>query len=120
MNIYRLLHRPHPIRIVSARPPPGKRPLIAGNALFECRRLRAFILGRKLTGLTHKHNTFRIWISVSDLAIIPIQDFLMYGSDTRINTPGVASGNWSYRVTKEQLDRADIGFFKSLNKIYRR
>ena len=61
-----------------------------------------------------------VFASVSDLAIIPIQDFLMYGSDTRINTPGVASGNWSYRLTKEQLDRADIGFFKSLNKIYRR
>ena len=61
-----------------------------------------------------------VFASVSDLAIIPVQDFLMYGSDTRINTPGVASGNWSYRVTKEQLDRADIGFFKSLNRIYRR
>ena len=61
-----------------------------------------------------------VFSSVSNLAIIPIQDFLMYGSDTRINTPGVASGNWSYRVTKEQLKNADIGFFKSLNRIYRR
>ena len=61
-----------------------------------------------------------IFASVSDLAIIPIQDFLMYGSDTRINTPGVAKGNWSYRVTKEQLDSANKEFFKSLNRIYRR
>lgn len=61
-----------------------------------------------------------VFSSVSDLAIIPVQDFLMYGSDTRINTPGVASGNWSYRVAKEQLENADIGFFKSLNRIYRR
>ncbi len=61
-----------------------------------------------------------IFASVSDLAIIPIQDFLMYGSDTRINTPGVAKGNWSYRVTKEQLDNADKEFFKSLNRIYKR
>ncbi len=61
-----------------------------------------------------------IFASVSDLAIIPIQDFLMYGSDTRINTPGVADGNWSYRVTKEQLTNADREFFKSLNRIYRR
>ena len=61
-----------------------------------------------------------IFASVSDLAIIPIQDFLMYGSDTRINTPGVAKGNWSYRVTKEQLMNADREFFKSLNRIYRR
>ncbi|MBR3779800.1 MAG: 4-alpha-glucanotransferase [Clostridia bacterium] len=61
-----------------------------------------------------------IFASVSDLAIIPIQDFLMYGSDTRINTPGVAEGNWSYRVTKEQLDNANKEFFRSLNRIYKR
>lgn len=61
-----------------------------------------------------------IFASVSNLAIIPIQDFLMYGSDTRLNTPGVAEGNWSYRVTKEQLLNADIEFFKSLNRIYKR
>lgn len=61
-----------------------------------------------------------IFASVSDLAIIPVQDFLMYGSDTRINTPGVADGNWSYRVTKEQLLNADREFFKSLNRIYKR
>lgn len=61
-----------------------------------------------------------VFASVSDLAIIPVQDFLMYGSDTRINTPGVADGNWSYRVTKEQLMNADREFFKSLNRIYKR
>ncbi len=61
-----------------------------------------------------------VFASVSDLAIIPIQDYLMYGSDTRINTPGVADGNWSYRVTKEQLNGANRDFFKSLNRIYKR
>ncbi len=61
-----------------------------------------------------------IFASVSDLAIIPVQDFLMYGSDTRINTPGVAEGNWSYRVTKDQLMNADREFFRSLNRIYKR
>ena len=35
-------------------------------------------------------------------------------------TPGVAEGNWSYRVTKEQLLGADCGFFRSLNNIYKR
>lgn len=61
-----------------------------------------------------------VFASVSDLAIIPIQDFLMFGSDTRINTPGVADGNWSYRVTKEQLLNADCDFFRNLNRIYKR
>ena len=61
-----------------------------------------------------------IFASVSALAIIPIQDFLMYGSDTRINKPGVAQGNWSYRVTEDQLMNADREFFKNLNRIYKR
>lgn len=61
-----------------------------------------------------------VFASVSSLVVIPIQDFLMYGSDTRINTPGVADGNWSYRVTKEQLQSADRQFFKDLNRIYKR
>lgn len=61
-----------------------------------------------------------IFASVSDLAIIPVQDLLMYGSDTRINTPGVADGNWSYRVTKSQLESADKEFFRKLNRIYKR
>ena len=62
----------------------------------------------------------QIIASVSNLAIIPVQDFLMYGSDTRINRPGVAAGNWSYRVTKQQLENADREFFRNLNRIYRR
>ncbi len=61
-----------------------------------------------------------VFKSVSRLAIIPVQDFLMYGSDTRINTPGVADGNWSYRVTKEQLNNANKQFFKGMNRIYKR
>lgn len=61
-----------------------------------------------------------VFKSVSRLAIIPVQDFLMYGSDTRINTPGVADGNWSYRVTKEQLNNANKQFFKDMNRIYKR
>ncbi|MBR0113284.1 MAG: 4-alpha-glucanotransferase [Clostridia bacterium] len=61
-----------------------------------------------------------VFKSVSELAIIPVQDYLMYGSDTRINTPGVASGNWSYRVTREQLQNADGAFFRDLNRIYKR
>lgn len=62
----------------------------------------------------------QIFASVSRLAIIPIQDYLMYGSDCRINKPGIAEGNWSYRVTRDQLINADGQFFKNLNRIYKR
>ena len=35
--------------------------------------------------------------SVADTAIVPLQDVLGQGSEARMNTPGQAGGNWSYR-----------------------
>jgi 4-alpha-glucanotransferase len=41
--------------------------------------------------------------SVADLAIVPVQDVLGLGSEARMNVPGIAKGNWSWRLRKEQL-----------------
>lgn len=54
------------------------------------------------------------------LVIMPIQDLLGYGSDTRLNIPGKTDGNWAYRITKEQLDGIDREYFRRLNRIYSR
>ena len=59
-----------------------------------------------------------MFASNASLVVMPIQDLLGYGSDTRVNTPGRAEGNWAYRITKEQLDSIDKGFFRKLNEIY--
>ncbi len=61
-----------------------------------------------------------LFSSVADLVILPIQDLLGYGADTRINTPGKADGNWQYRVTEAQLEGVDWKKFAHLNKIYAR
>ncbi len=37
--------------------------------------------------------------SVSNTAIIPMQDFLSLGSEARMNIPGVTEGNWKWRLT---------------------
>ncbi|MBE6632839.1 MAG: 4-alpha-glucanotransferase [Ruminococcaceae bacterium] len=58
--------------------------------------------------------------SHAGLLIIPIQDLLLYGSDTRINTPGNSEGNWSYRITRAQLYEIDRKRFLNWNRIYRR
>lgn len=44
--------------------------------------------------------------SPAGLAIVPVQDLLALGSEARFNTPGVAAGNWSWRVDGAQLDPA--------------
>jgi 4-alpha-glucanotransferase len=61
-----------------------------------------------------------MFASHADTLIIPVQDMLLFGSDTRINKPGIAEGNWSYRVTKEQFWRIDREKFKYLNYLYGR
>jgi 4-alpha-glucanotransferase len=61
-----------------------------------------------------------MFASHADTLIIPVQDMLLYGSDTRINKPGIAEGNWSYRVTKEQFWRIDREKFKYFNYLYGR
>jgi 4-alpha-glucanotransferase len=44
--------------------------------------------------------------SPADLAVVPLQDVLGLGSDARMNTPGTATGNWSWRATRRQLTPA--------------
>lgn len=56
--------------------------------------------------------------SNADIVILPIQDILKYGADTRMNTPGVAEGNWAYRVKREQLSEIDRGKYKYWNSLY--
>ena len=58
--------------------------------------------------------------SHAGLVIFPLQDLLGFGADTRMNTPGRAEGNWSYRVTGEQLKGLDAAKFRRLNELYGR
>lgn len=58
--------------------------------------------------------------SHAGLVILPIQDLLGYGSDTRLNVPGKAKGNWQYRITREQLMSINREKYRRWNKIYSR
>ena len=58
--------------------------------------------------------------SVARLAIIPMQDLLGLGSEARLNTPGTASGNWSWRLPPGALDGALAQRYAGLNTVYGR
>ncbi len=58
--------------------------------------------------------------SHAGLLMLPVQDLLQYGSDTRLNIPGQSAGNWSYRITKEQLNRLSGRKFMKWNRLYGR
>jgi 4-alpha-glucanotransferase len=47
------------------------------------------------------------WSSVAAVSIAPLQDLLNLGKEARINVPGHAEGNWTWRCTEDMLsDRA--------------
>ena len=48
----------------------------------------------------------RAWSSPSRLAVAPLQDALGLGGDARMNTPGTAEGNWSWRLAGDELTDA--------------
>ena len=61
-----------------------------------------------------------MFASHAGLMILPVQDLLLYGSDTRINTPGNSEGNWSYRITEAQLREIRRETFRGWNRLYGR
>ncbi|WDQ15375.1 4-alpha-glucanotransferase [Rhodopirellula sp. P2] len=44
--------------------------------------------------------------SDAEIAIVPIQDVLGLGNEARMNMPGVASGNWAWRLSPQALTQA--------------
>lgn len=61
-----------------------------------------------------------LWKSGAILAIVPIQDLCGFGGDTAMNHPGVAEGNWQFRITEDALRSIDKKFYKKLNTLYKR
>ncbi len=55
--------------------------------------------------------------SVARIAIVPMQDVLGAGARGRMNTPGRAADNWSWRLTAEQLDGDDAAGLRRLAEI---
>ena len=58
--------------------------------------------------------------TVADTVVFPLQDLLMFGADTRMNTPGVEAGCWEWRVTREQLFGLDREELMAMNRLYAR
>ena len=54
------------------------------------------------------------WSSPAALAIAPLQDLLNLGAEARMNVPGRAEGNWSWRCTEELLSTADFHWLRDL------
>lgn len=58
--------------------------------------------------------------SVADTVIFPVQDILGLGSEARMNTPSVPSGNWRWRVQEGALTPAVARRLRELTDLYDR
>jgi 4-alpha-glucanotransferase len=58
--------------------------------------------------------------SVARLAVIPVQDLLRLGSEARMNTPGTATGNWSWKLPAGSLTPGLARECLLLNEVYGR
>lgn len=61
-----------------------------------------------------------VWRSASALAILQFQDLCGFGSDARMNIPGVPKDNWRFRTTMETVNGIDAAYFRRLNSLFRR
>jgi 4-alpha-glucanotransferase len=59
-------------------------------------------------------------MSIARTAVVPLQDVLDLGSEARMNTPGQAEGNWSWRVQGSQLTEPPAACLAELTTLYGR
>ena len=64
------------------------------------------------------------WATVADLAVIPLQDLLGLGSESRINIPSTLGCNWKWRLLPGQLTselarfvRADLALYQRIPSV---
>jgi 4-alpha-glucanotransferase len=58
--------------------------------------------------------------SVAALAVVPLQDVLGLGAAARLNTPGTAQGNWSWKMPQGALTHDLAQRYFALNRLYAR
>ncbi|HAW96773.1 MAG TPA: 4-alpha-glucanotransferase [Phycisphaerales bacterium] len=74
------------------------------NGLSKEQRKRVIEYGGPLGRGPHELLTRLAMTSNSNLAIIPMQDLLGTGKKTRMNIPGIPTGNWRWRLEQGMLD----------------
>lgn len=60
------------------------------------------------------------WSSVSDMAVVPMQDLLGLGSGARMNTPSTIGCNWKWRAKEEDIEFSLASKVRKCMKIYGR
>ncbi len=68
----------------------------------------------------HYHLMRLAFGSVADLAVVPMQDVLGLGSNARMNVPGVAKGNWGWKLMPDQINESGRRTLHDLAELFGR
>jgi 4-alpha-glucanotransferase len=60
------------------------------------------------------------WSSTAALAVAPLQDLLNLGAESRMNIPGRASGNWSWRCSEDLESSTALQWLRELTESSKR
>ena len=78
-------------------------------------------LGREVKAEEVSASFIRIaMMSVANTVILPIQDLLGLGAESRINTPSTTGGNWKWRLLPGQVSLALAERLREMTEIYGR
>jgi len=78
-------------------------------------------LGRKVSAEEVSGEFIRLaMMSVADMVILPPQDLLGLGAESRMNTPSTMEGNWKWRLLPGQITPAHEERLRELTEIYGR
>lgn len=58
--------------------------------------------------------------SVADIVVIPMQDILNLGTEARMNFPSKLGGNWTWRLTWDQINDDLVQTYKRMTEMYER
>jgi len=59
-------------------------------------------------------------MSIADTVVIPFQDVLGLGEETRMNRPAIPEGNWEWRLVPDQLVPSVAGMLAGMTETYGR
>jgi 4-alpha-glucanotransferase len=78
-------------------------------------------LGREVTAENVVWEIIRLaFMSVANVVLVPMQDFLGLGNKARMNRPAISDNNWQWRVLPEQVSPALAERLRNLTEIFGR
>lgn len=86
----------------------------------EKERISQYVGGEVTDKNVHEIMHRMVLMSVSQLAIVPIQDILGLDEDAIMNRPGTSEGNWAWRLLPDQLPQEKTGELLEMNIRYGR